>query len=136
MEKKEMKLLGIEDILNDYETPEIESVEENVMKAVKSRRIKPARVQILLAPIIGYLVSSVLFAVFYSRNAVFSLVWDFIGDRIVSFIQGISKITAVAAGILPRVNAGYLYVPLAGMLIISVGALVMEKKNRKKGGNK
>ncbi|MDD3804560.1 MAG: hypothetical protein PHW02_09305 [bacterium] len=135
-EEKQMKLLGIEDILRDYETPEIESAEENVMKAVKAKRIRPKRVQILIAPIIAYLVSSVLFLLMYSKNAIFSFVWDFTGEKIVSFLRNLGQIIQIISKILPPFKGEYMYVPIAGMLIISVGALVMEKKNKKKGGNK
>jgi len=136
MNKEKMNLIGIEDMLNDYDVPEIETVEENVMKAVSTKRIKPRRAQILLAPIIGYLVSSVLFAIFYSRNAVFSLVWDFVGNRIIDLLRSAGRLTDILSAVLPPFKPEYLIVPLTGMFIISVGALVMEKKNKKKGGNK
>jgi hypothetical protein len=136
MEKDKMKLLGLDDILGDYEIPEIESVEENVMKAISQRKMKPKRVQIIIAPVIGYLVSSILFAIFYSRNALFAFVWNVTGAKIISFIHSVNKIGGIVSAFLPPFKAEYLIVPITGMLIISIGAMVMEKKNKKKGGNK
>ncbi|MGE3062310.1 MAG: hypothetical protein AB7T10_01585 [bacterium] len=136
MKDKNEKLIGIEDLFRDYETPAIDSTEENVMKAIAAKKIKQRPARILIAPIIGYLVSSVLFTIVYSRNAIFSFTWDFTGDRIISFLQGLARALNILSQILPHYRGEYLYVPLAGMLIISVGALAMHKKNKKKGGNR
>jgi len=136
MKKEKMNLTEIEEMLNNYDIPEIETVEENIMKAISAKKIKPKISQIILAPIIGYLVSLFLFVIFYSRNAIVSFLWDLVGNKIIDFIHLISRLSGILSTILPPFRAEYLVVPLTGMFIISIGTFIMEKKNNKKGGNR